>query len=535
MWWSWWLICFAVMAGGCTAVTSGPARDYYVSLKGDDDGSADGSIARPLRSIARANKLTLHPGDRLLFEGGATFDGNLELNEHDAGTTDRPVYIGSYGTGVATIRAGEGTGICARNAAGIVVERLRVVGSGSNENLGSGIHFVNERGGHGGRLGFVRIKFVDVHGFGLEGIHVDALAQRGFDDVRIENCLAYDNARCGIYVAGPRDRAGNYPHANVYVGHCAAHDNPGDADASDENRTGSGIFLSGVDGGVIEYCEATGNGRLCRARRGGPMGIWASESNRVTIQSCRSVGNRTGGPHDGGGFGLDGGMTNSTLQYNYSADNDGSGYGLFEYFGAKPWHGNTVRYNVSDNDGRRNGYAGIHLWNGAGPGELRDAWVYHNSIRIAAAAAAAADSYVRPRALWVQSETADVRVMNNVFVTSPGLNVVEIAPDQRGIRLGGNCYWSGPNGLRIAWDGGQYVSLTRWRRASGQEPGTGIEASPLFAPGEKGIGGFRFLPASPLLNAAVSLPVDTGGRDIVGTTLPQGAGFDVGAWEMPAR
>ena len=41
------------------------------------------------------------------------------------------------------------------------------------------------------------------------------------------------------------------------------------------------------------------------------MGIWASESNRVVIQMCRSTGNRTGGRHDGGGFGLDGGVTNS--------------------------------------------------------------------------------------------------------------------------------------------------------------------------------------------------------------------------------
>jgi hypothetical protein len=37
--------------------------------------------------------------------------------------------------------------------------------------------------------------------------------------------------------------------------------------------------------------------------------------------------------------------------------------------------------------------------------------------------------------------------------------------------------------------------------------------------------------ASPLVDAAVNLTVDTGGRDFAGTKLPQGRAADVGAWE----
>src|SRR5258706_7715171 len=253
----------------------------------------------------------------MLFEGGTVFDGNLVLDQHDAGRPEQPIYIGSFGNGRATIRAGEGTGVQVRNAGGITLENLVIIGAGSDRNLGSGVQFVNERGGRGRRLKFVRGKNVEAHGFGLEGIHLDAVAESGFEDVRIENCVAYDNARCGIYVAGPRERWDVYPHANVYIGNCVARDNPGDPDAPEQNRSGSGIFLTGVDGGVIENCAASGNGRLCRAQRGGPMGIWASESNRLIIQSCRSTGNRTGGPHDGGGFGLEGRMTYSLLQYKH--------------------------------------------------------------------------------------------------------------------------------------------------------------------------------------------------------------------------
>jgi hypothetical protein len=37
---------------------------------------------------------------------------------------------------------------------------------------------------------------------------------------------------------------------------------------------------------------------------------------------------------------------------------------------------------------------------------------------------------------------------------------------------------------------------------------------------------------SPLVDAAMNLPVDTGGRDFLGTKLPQGRAADVGAWEL---
>jgi hypothetical protein len=494
-----------IAAMGCVGCASAPPRDYYYSTHGDDS-SGDGSLLRPLRSMAKAGALSLNPGDRMLFEGGAVFDGNLVLNQHGAGRPEQPVYIGSFGNGRATIRAGEGTGVQVRNAGGVIIENLVIEGAGSTRNLGSGVQFVNERSGRDRRLKFVRVKNVEAHGFGLEGIHLDALGESGFEDVRIENCLAYDNARCGIYVAGPRERWDVYPHANVYVGNCVARDNPGDPDAPEQNRSGSGIFLTGVDGGVIENCAASGNGRRCRADRGGPMGIWASESNRIIIQSCRSTGNRTGGAHDGGGFGFDGGMTYSILQYNYSSDNDGSGFGLFEYPGAKPWHDNTVRYNVSVDDGRRNGYAGLHVWNG--DGVFRDAWIYHNTVVVSPAKGAKV-----PCALWIQSETTGLRIMNNIFCTAPGMSIMDIAPGQRSILLAGNCCWSGGGDGAVG----------------------GFAQSPRFVGQGERANRFRLAAGSPLIDAAASIPVHTGGRDFGGTPLPQGKNTDVGAWESPAR
>jgi hypothetical protein len=500
-------------------------RDYHFSPRGDDT-RGDGSAERPFRSLAKVGATRLNPGDRVLLEGGQVFAGNLVLGERFTGTAERPVTIGSYGSGRARIDGGEGTALRLRNVDGVVVENLILEGSGPSRNFGTGLRLTNDRHGWGARRGsFARVQNVEAHGFGLEGIHVEAARGFGFEDVRIEDSETYENGHGGIYISGERPDARSYPHTNVYIGRCVARDNPGDPDAQDENRTGSGILITGVDGAVVERCEARGNGRLCRAEKGGPMGIWASESNRVVIQMCRSTGNRTGGRHDGGGFGLDGGMTNSVMQYNYSSDNDGSGYGLFQYPGARAWHDNTVRYNVSQDDGRRNAHAGIHIWNG--DHGLRNAWVYHNTVMMHRPAR---EELVPPRAIWVQSQTIDLRVMNNVFSVDPGVTVVDVSPGQRGITFAGNCYWASGGGLDIRWAGREFRSLQSWR-GTGQERGVGIEADPGLPPNPTATERGATRGTSPLVDSAVNLSVDTGGRDFAGTKLPQGRAADVGAWE----
>ena len=101
--------------------------------------------------------------------------------------------------------------------------------------------------------------------------------------------------------------------------------------------------------------------------------------NRIT-QYNESHHNRTGSSKDGGGFDLDGGVRNSIVQYNYSHDNDGAGYLLAQFKGAKAFHNNVIRYNLSENDGRRNSYGGIHLWSTGANGGIRDTAIYQNTI-----------------------------------------------------------------------------------------------------------------------------------------------------------
>src|SRR5205823_2348322 len=146
---------------------------------------------------------------------------------------------------------------------------------------------------------------------------------------------------------------------DVYVGHVAAYDNPGDPNDT-ANPSGNGIALGRVNGGVIERSVAHDNGRLCRAGRG-PAGLWTYDSTNVTIQRNESYNNRTGGAVDGNGFNLDQNVSDSVLQYNYTHGNDGSGYLMYSSFANGAHNRDTIRYNISQGDGRKNSFAGIRI------------------------------------------------------------------------------------------------------------------------------------------------------------------------------
>ena len=357
--------------------------DYYVSLLGDDSYSGL-SETQPWRSIERVNATQLLPGDSVWFQANQTFVGNICLADVKQyyERTSRVVTIGSYGEGRATIDAGSGAGFAAQNRGGIHVQDLNFIGAGASTNTSSGILFINTLP-ENTKFANIRIHRVSVSGFKDAGICFRAEptdgSWSGFCDVRITHTTSHDNGDAGISCTGtwnPEQRG--YAHANFYVGNCSAYRNAGIPGKG--SHSGNGIVLAQVDGATIAYCCAYENGRLNDYEGGGPVGIWAWDANRVVIQFNASHHNRTGSSKDGGGFDLDGGVTNSTVQYNYSHDNDGAGYLLAQFGGARPFYGNVLRYNLSVNDGRKNSYGGIHLWSTGANGGITDTTFYANRI-----------------------------------------------------------------------------------------------------------------------------------------------------------
>jgi hypothetical protein len=526
----------ATLAVALALSTPAFATDYYISAAGND-GNGGTTSQTPWRTFARVNALTMRAGDRILLRGGDTIDGGLFFDASDVGTAALPIEVTSYGTGRSTIRTAGGPGISAIDTAGFRISNVNVLSAGS---LDSGIVFYTASPGNVKRP-YIRIESVDVNGFGRDGVEIGSWnGATGFRDVRLTGVVARGNARTGIifYAQVPN------VHESVYVGYSRAYDNPGIPSAT--SNTGNGIVFGGVNGGEIERSLAWGNGRLSQSS-GGPVGIWAYDSTRIVIQHNESFDNRTGGRSDGGGFDLDQNVSYSLMQYNYAHGNDGSGYLLAHSLGGDAHRGNIIRYNVSENDGRKNGYGAIEVW-----GRVLDTEIHNNTVFLSPALTGAPVA-VRVHNVSIEShDTARLRVRNNILQASGGLPLVEVAASQLdgsiGLRFESNAY-HGTSGFHVRWGASVYTDLTAWR-TTGQETRSGvplgISVDPLLvAPGAGGtiadpsrletMSAYRLQQGSPAADAALDLDavdgIDMGGRDFSGAVAPQGAGYAMGAFE----
>ena len=414
-----------LLVTGLSFSESALAADYYISKAGNDDN--DGlTLVSSWATLLPANKRNLVPGDRILLEGGSRFAGPLLFDSEDHGTKETPILVTSYGEGRATIDAGIGPGVVAQNTAGIVISKINIIGRGRNDNRSDGINFSNDLPG-ATKLERIEIDEVEIGGFGSNGISIGGWnGESGFKDIRITRAVIHDNGLNGLitYAQEP------YTHERVYVGHVQSFGNSGSPDSFPNTNSGFGIVLGGVREGTIEWSIAHHNGWLGDAG----VGIWTYASKLVTIQHNESFENRTIGFHDGGGFALDGGVTDSVLQYNYSHDNDGAGYGLFQYQDAPPWSRNKVQYNLSIDDGRKNGYGGIQIWNG-GSG-LSHAEIAENVV------AMGSSHEGTPSALLFLDNTSDFFVHDNMFIVFGKTELLTLTPGQTNLRFRGNKCWS---------------------------------------------------------------------------------------------
>jgi hypothetical protein len=445
------------------------AMTYYISNSGND--SSDGlSENSAWKTIARLNQVRLQPGDFVLFKSGDTFYGNLWIQQHSSGTRENPVKITTTGKEKAFLKAGNDFGIFAENVSGIIIDNLNISGSGVTENTNQGVIFFNTLGKNN-HLPFIRISNSEVSGFRKAGIFIGGKeADSGFEDVIIHNCLTFSNGEAGIFTYAPE----RFAVKNISVINCKAFDNEGRKEISD-THTGNGILLGYVQYALIEHCEAFRNGGLNGHAGGGPVGIWCYESDKVLIQYNRSHHNQAGADADGGGFDIDGGTTNSILQYNYSHDNEGAGYLIAQFKGASPLLNNIIRHNVSHNDGRNNSYGGITLW-GADP--FSDCLIHDNKVIVD-------DQNITsgtPAALrLINVNFSGIKIYNNSFQATGNAMLLNSSenPGTETISLLNNTYHFNPLSRSIWWKF-NFSDVHEWIKFSGQESGnTQITAMPV--------------------------------------------------------
>lgn len=510
-------------------------RTYYVSPDGND--SLDGSApARAWRTLHNVEAVVFHPGDRLLLRGSARYQGTVRFGPADAGKPADPVVVASYGTGRATLVPAGDSGIIVYDTAGVDVRDVAIAGNPAVYTRRPGIRLYSDLPG-GRKLDHITVSGVDVSGFRV-GIEIGGgPGGTGFRDVTVSDARLHGNRDAGLFSFGPTvdPNAPVYAHERVTVSNVEVYGNPGDP--TDHARaTGSGIVLGSVSGGSVRYSIAHDNGASCDAVTG-PVGIWAYDSARLVVEHNVSYDNRRNGPADGGGFDFDRAVAASTMQYNLSYGNDGPGYLIFS---DKPGHiGNTVRFNISQDDARKStNYAAMYV-----VGRINNDQIYHNTVLIHATGTA------RPPALILGGPLRGVTIRNNIFMTvgTPLVHALDGLGRDR-VMLQGNDLYSVSYPWQVIWRAGVFSGFDAWRAATRQEQDsagpTGLSVDPDFAYPQAqhmvGVGsaaGFAPSAGSPLVGAGLrldSLGVDPGPVDYFGVSLA-GRPVTVGAAQPVGR
>jgi hypothetical protein len=435
-------------------------RAWYLDASGDDGN--DGSKTKPWKTIVKLNSIRLSPGDTVYFAGGQTFSGSILLDSNDKGSKEKPIILGSNGNTNATIDGGGATALTVYQATYINIVNLDCTGAGRKTgNTKDGV--VINSSSH------IFMDSLSISGFQKSGLLIYSST-----DVDVNRVYTHDNGFAGILATGESNKN---DCRNIFIRHCFAENNPGDP-TNFTNHSGNGILAGMCRNVTIEYCSATNNGWDMPRIGNGPVGIWAYEADSVLIQNCISYRNKTSpGANDGGGFDLDGGVTNSTIQYCLSYENQGSGFGIFQYSGASNWYNNTIRFNISENDGAVTANcAGMLIWNSSrDTSQFRNMIMYNNSIYNSKAPAIAYAS---------ESDNAGFRFYNNIFV---GNDSIISGRETNSIYLGNNWY-SLKSGFNI--DG--ITSFQNWANTKNKEKYnnllTGFNIDPSFSdPGQAAI------------------------------------------------
>lgn len=368
-----------------------------------------------------------------------------------------------------------GHGVVLHSAQHVTLRNLHLVGPGvQNDREDGGAEecvahggcglLVYTDGSHGRRSG-IEARCVVAEGWDRAGFQVASTspAKIGYSNVLFEDCAALGNGKAGFTTNGLfSPEATLYAHADIRISHSVAHGNPGRS-FDTTTHSGNGIVLSDVDGASVRYSRAYANGASSNWQGGGPVGIWAWDATDVALVGNWSYDNRSGlTGKDGGGFDLDGGVTRSRMVENHSWGNDGSGFMIYHFAGARgETAGNEVTGNQSTDDARTNG-AALLL---GGWGDDVAARVHTNTF----ADNIVAGSY-GPAVDLTDALGNGNAFLRNDFSGATGAPTLRSELDLSTARVlfRENAY---PPGFTAEWGDTSYPSLDSWRAGTGQEPG----------------------------------------------------------------
>jgi hypothetical protein len=500
---------------------------YYVDGRLGRDSNSGTSPDEPWRTLARVQQGRYRGGDRIRLRAGQRFAGSLRFTPADVvGTSPgAELTLGSYGGGRATVAPARGSGLVATNVTGIRVSGVDFVGRARGCASGGYGLFFDARGVRGTLAGGIQIDHVDVSRF-CDGIVIGSEDDGSrIAHIRISAVAAHHNLDAGIFIYDPVNR--HHDIRDVRIARVRAF----------HNDDQGGIVLFGVDGGVVVHSVAYSNGRL----GSGGVGIWAFDANRIVLTRDESYGNRTThNGDDGDGFDLDGGVTNSVIEYSYAHDN--AGIGLLVCACVNWWYPprhNVIRFNISENDGWSGQPSGLYVGGGQ---RFSGTDVYNNTLysSVGSGPMAVIDSG--------GSDYEHVHLWNNLIVAGANKPLLEVHPSGgRDVRLQGNDWWSASGRFEIQWGLRRFNSFSAWRARTGAETlngrRVGLSRAPKVARLGRGgtvfpralptLGAYRPWGGSPLVSAGLDLVrlfgVAVGDRTFSGWAQTTGAVRNIGA------
>ncbi|HZY61871.1 MAG TPA: hypothetical protein VFE38_05035 [Edaphobacter sp.] len=344
------------------SITMPDQTSYYVSSTGNDSNSGT-SPSSPWQTIGKVNTFVFPEGAIVNFEGGQVFTVCLVANPTKVpnSSVSNPFTLQSYGTGMATLQSNcTGTGssaITGDTVNGFAVNGLKIVNGSQTLN---GVLLENQH--YASPVQNLVVENAEITGFapvsgvsgGVAEIFVIGDAMNGHNGP-LNNVQMLNNKLHGASVTSP-DGPGiaGYGYGknitNVLVQGNTIYDLGMPASSSY-----GALEADGWNDGTIQYNvvhDIGANVTSC----GGTAGIETYSSNNITIRYNEgykiqpSPGFSAGCDWDA--IDLDGGTTNSVVEYNYTHSN--YGLGLYAYTvnpSGSTWGPNTYRYNISENDG----------------------------------------------------------------------------------------------------------------------------------------------------------------------------------------
>jgi Right handed beta helix region len=473
-------------------ITTPQQPQYYVSPSGND--SNPGTLSQPWQTISKVNSFTFPQGAIVAFKGGETFTDCLVFNAKNVTSSSavNPFIVTSY-DGTATISSnctGSSAAITGDSVNGFTVDGLKIVNGGSTiygvllENQSTTWPTQTMVVKNSEITGFAPVSGspnggeIWIIGYAINGNHGP------LNDIQILN-----NSLHGASVTSPDGvGVGGYGYgqniSNVLVQGNTIY-NLG----MPTSANGAGILVGGWNTGTVKHNQIHDIGANVTSC-GGVSGIESYNANGVTI-AFNEVFNVQPFPAytagcDWNGIDLDGGSTNSTVEYNYTHHNAGAGYlGYNGNPSGTTWGPNTYRYNISENDD----------WDAAEGGAFvivpnappNPAYIYgntfFNNLAERGGASPACFYFGYTAGAWASGSLVEDNIC---AIENPGggVRMYDNSNGQTGMTLSNNLYYSSASPSWL-WGSTSYTDISSWQ-------GTGLETSaiwgnPLFAnPGNGG-------------------------------------------------